>query len=170
VGVASLLDVSGFHHFSQKSRIATQYCTFWKKDTGRGTFVWKAGHPPPNDHDDLFPKIAAAVRDHAYRRYDIYAQTRAIDVEIVNPVLVVTGPIFTCDQSAIGEPVLEETRWVLYRASIDSGQGVEDLFVDVITERYLDEHLTWCQKEYGALGAAVLKKVSALGQALDRQG
>jgi hypothetical protein len=154
--VVEMLELDRFHHHKRTSAIATQFCTFELKRRD-GDKSWMATHP--SDYDGTFPKISAATKVYLDHRDVLAFRDGRVFVELVNPVLVVAGEIFTCspgDSSNQPDPMKADR--VLYRHWISSERGIQDLYIDVVTEDGLDSYLDDCRSEFDELMKGVLSR------------
>jgi hypothetical protein len=129
--LASKLDLKKYHHY-RVPRVATQYCTFSKK---QGTADWMALHRD-EDHQ-TFRKLCCAT-DHFVRAQVVpsYNLNAGWSLSLVYPVLLVEGELYEVSATQRSAR-LRRSDHVQYRLSQSVGGEENDYCVDVITERFL---------------------------------
>jgi hypothetical protein len=138
--VAKLFEVSKFHYASQ-GRVATQYCTFQKKqvsrprEDGKGATPqeeWMAFHD--DHHFDTFRKLFDAV-EYSIQTFGDVPQSKHPVIGLFYPVLVLQGGLLEVQQDGTevtGTPVDH----IRFRQAVHSGGKQVTHQIDVVTEAY----------------------------------
>lgn len=133
-----------FHHY-WKWPIATQYCSFHRKNPGA---PWVALHP--EGHHGTLTGLLGALESEIDERY-VLLQKKGLprDTTIITfyyPLLVVGGPLYQAYESKRGL-ALRPTDYIQYRRESWLLQQRRVYHIDVIREPYLERYLMILHRE-----------------------
>jgi len=145
VSLSELLRFADHHHYC-RGPVATQYCTFARKNQNT---PWVALHSD-EQHDSLTTLINAVEFkiDEHYHAWSPPAvgDSESLNVEFYYPVLVLQGPLYTARLER-GRLTLERSNHVQYRKEVVCPQGTASYQIDVVREPYLTRYLELVEAE-----------------------
>jgi len=167
ISLPEYLGMKEYHHFF-KGRIATQYCTFEKKQKGQNKGEWRAFHY--EDHHESFHKLCDALE---YSMLDLQTQINLFDEDGINiqffyNILVVQNDLLDIRQ--IGTTVkIKKTNHIKFLIT-DFVKGKEKNYVvDVVREGYIENFLKNLQNEMDITSLKISKKYSMMKKEIEKK-
>jgi hypothetical protein len=143
ITVARFLKLQEIHHYCH-GRVATQFCSFMRKEKGKGE--WMALHQ--QEQFDSFMALIKAV-EHRFKMFTPVEGT-FLNAEFMYLVLVVQGEIL--DVRLKGDEILvEPTDYIKFRKSMIWDEAETGYTIDVVTENGLKTLLRDLETEARAL-------------------
>ncbi len=166
IRISRFLEFEDFHH-SWKWPVATQYCSFHRKNSNA---PWIALHP--EGHHETFRTVVCALEaeiDEHYRLLRANGLPRdSTSVIFYYPLLVLEGPLSLAYDSARGL-VLRPADHLQYRTETWFGQQRRAYHIDVIRESYLPRYLKSLHNELEAIRERAAAKRGTVLVALRQQ-
>jgi hypothetical protein len=141
ISIQEALDLGTFHHYST-SRIATQFCSFTKKQSRE----WMALHEGP--HFDSFQKLCDVVdyrQDQHFKSWK-FGRQEPINIEFYYPVLVVQGDLLEARLQGTSV-VMKAATHLQFRRTVIRQSQPHEYQIDVVTERHFGRFLSSLNRE-----------------------
>ncbi len=139
--IQKALNLEKFHHYCA-SRIATQFCSFTKKQSQQ----WMALHE--GSHFDSFQKLCNAVdyrQDQHFKSWK-FGPEEPVNLEFYYPILVVQGELLEARPSG-ASVVLKPAKHLQFRRTVIRGSESRTYQIDVVTEAHFARYLSLLENE-----------------------
>jgi hypothetical protein len=158
--VVDLLGVQNYHHYF-RGRIATQYCSFTKKNSGDKR--WMAHH---NDEQHNSFATLAKVFDFE-KASDPMKFGVGIKLTFNYLVLAVQGKLV--EVQATGSLChISDADYIQYRRFSASGKEYRSYLIDVVTERFFPQYLSMVDAELQEAAKLIAQHRTILSDGVDR--
>lgn len=149
ISFSRFLGMEKFHHYC-KGPVATQYCSFHRKNTSSS---WIALHD--EGHHQTFSSLINALESSIEEHYEGWVLPdrgveEPLNIQVYYPVLVLQGPIYRAETRR-RKLVVESCEHVQFRKQVWSSRRNNEYQIDVITERYLPRFLAVVDREVDAI-------------------
>jgi hypothetical protein len=156
VPVPAFLGLNKFHHYCD-GKIATQFCSFARKDKGKPNSEWMALHEG-NQFESFLTLIKAL--EHKLTTFTSY-EGKQLRAEFMYMLLILQGELLDIrlsDSDLTVVPVSHEK----YRRSVIWNGAEENYIIDVVTEAALPELLKQIYEEATLIGRAIASNAEQL--------
>jgi hypothetical protein len=159
------MDTGKYHHYC-KGRVATQFCSFLQKKSGKKN-EWIAIHE--GSHLDSFRKLCDATDYFANRHFKSwkFADSGPVNIEFYYPILILQGDLLEAIPSKRGVTLRAQDHLQFRRSSIVNGKYVE-YQIDVIRERFLSRYLNIIEQEIEKTARLFRRRHGVVRQSIDR--
>jgi hypothetical protein len=142
--LTDFLGMEKYHHYC-RGRVATQYCSFLPKKSGKNE-EWMATHE--GSHFDSFQKLCDVVDYFGDRHFKSWKfdDDEPVNIEFYYPVLVLQGDLLEAIPSKRSVLLRAADHLQFRRSSIVSGKPLE-YQIDVLRERFLPKYINMVQQE-----------------------
>jgi hypothetical protein len=166
VRISEFLKFETFHHYCRPP-IATQYCSFSRKNTNA---TWIASHADQhhNTFDNLVNALEAEISDH-YGIWKMPARNveEAVNIQLYYPLVILQGDNYLARQRN-RELTLHKTPHIQYRRDKWSQQLRDTYHIDVVQERFLPKYLNLLDKEVETFKRRFIRHRTAARKSIDR--
>lgn len=142
--LSDFLGMEKYHHYC-KGRIATQFCSFVRKKTGRKD-EWMATHE--GSHFDSFRKLCDATDyfiDNHFKSWK-FNDRESVNINFYYPVLILQGELLEGIPTKRSITLRKSNHLQFRRTSISNGKEI-DYQIDIITESYLPKFINLLGEE-----------------------
>lgn len=149
--LADNLGFEAFHHY-WKWPIASQYCSFGRKNTNS---PWVALHA--DGHHETLTTLTNVIRTGIDEHYRLLADWgpgifEATNIRLHLPVMVLGGDLFLVSEQ--GRKLrIRRANYVQYRREVWRGDASEIFHIDIITEKFLPKYIAILHKEIDEIRA-----------------
>jgi len=162
IPIQEALNLEKFHHYCA-SRIATQFCSFAKKQSQQ----WMALHEGP--HFDTFQKLCDAVdyrQDQHFKGWE-FGSEEPVNLEFYYPVLVVQGGLLEARLRGTSV-VLKPATHLQFRRTVIRESEPQTYQIDVVTERQFSRFLSLLDREMETIVRRINARRPTIQKSVDK--
>jgi len=160
--IQEALNLGKFHHYCA-SRIATQFCSFTRKQSQQ----WMAQHE--GSHFDSFQKLCDAVdyrQDQHFKSWR-FGPEELVNVEFYYPILVVQGDLLEARPRGTSV-VLKRAKHLQFRRTVIRGSVSRTYQIDVVTEVHFSRLLSLLDKELDTIARRIKARRRVVQRSVSR--
>ncbi len=163
--LADFLGMEKYHHYCI-GRIATQYCSFQQKKSGKKN-EWMAIHE--GSHFDTFRKLCDATDYFVDRRFKswIFKKNESVSIEFFYPVLVLQGELLEAIPGKRSLSLRSRDHLQFRRSSIVRDKQI-DYQIDIITEQFLPKLLSIIEQEISNTAQLLKRRHRIVRQSINK--
>jgi|SRR5579864_1796889 len=159
--LSDYLTMSDFHHYCQ-GRVATQYCSFKRKEKKT---PWMAWHE--ESHYDIFRTLGIVVNHHIREHFDswFHRETENINLGLYYPIVVFQGDVWEVRQDT--EPLtIASVDHIRFRLSSFTLER-QDYQIDIVTEKFVPQLLRIIDEEVSRICRLLRRRKKEVRSSID---